>query len=65
MPPGSEWISLCPPFLIVLTLIAVVCYNGMVRHSRGLASLCAGGGGAASVDCGTFVVGGPAFMFLR
>ena len=24
-----------------------------------------GGGGAASVDCGTFVVGRPASMFLR
>ena len=62
--PGSMWISLCPPFLTVLIMISVVCCNGIARHSRGVASLCVeGGGGATGVDCGTFVVGGPASPF--
>ena len=47
----------------MLKLMLVVCHNGLVGHSRGVASLC-GGGGAAGVDCGTFVVGGPASAFL-
>ena len=58
---GSEWTGLSPPSLIVLMLMLMVCHNGIVRHSQEVASLCGGGGGcAAGVDCGTFVVGGLA-----
>ena len=38
--------------------------DGQAQSGTGL-HLRGGGGGAASVDCGTFVVGGPASMFLR
>ena len=36
----------------------LMCHNGRVRHSRGVASLRGGGGGAVGVYCGICVVGG-------
>ena len=41
---AGEWIGPCPRFLTVLTLMSMVCYDCTDRHSRGVASLCGGGG---------------------
>ena len=56
----------CSPFLTALRLMSVICHNGIVGHSRGVASLCGWGGGGMYGRCGLWYLCGrrPASAFL-